>query len=312
MPLDELLKTIEVLRERAQRHRAILSASEAQTRYSLIDPLLRALGWDTEDPAQVRVEDPTGAGKADYSLLLPTGETHETHVYVEAKRLGHSLDEGLAQGITYCVSKGTPYFAVTDGMIWKIYDAYKRAPMEEKMVTEWDIAKEDTWEVARKALALWRPNLKRMPAQSPVVPLSTAVVSQPLSAAPSPAPSPAPGGVPLSQSLSLPPELRPKKVRFPDGKEVKATSWRAVLIETARWLHEQGKLPPQVPWGRYYIVNREPLHPTGKPFGKQEPIGPVYLESDVSGEEAKEWTVTLVKEAGLDPSQILVFTKGTP
>ena len=30
--------------------------SEMQTRYALIDPLLRELGWDTENPALVRPE----------------------------------------------------------------------------------------------------------------------------------------------------------------------------------------------------------------------------------------------------------------
>ena len=33
-----------------------LRQSEMQTRYALIDPLLRELGWDTENPALVRPE----------------------------------------------------------------------------------------------------------------------------------------------------------------------------------------------------------------------------------------------------------------
>lgn len=34
----------------------LLGENEAQTRVSLIDPLLRALGWSPDDPDQVRVE----------------------------------------------------------------------------------------------------------------------------------------------------------------------------------------------------------------------------------------------------------------
>ena len=53
MPLESLLELVETLRERIITHRAVLSQSEALTRYALIDPLLRELGWDTEDPTMV-------------------------------------------------------------------------------------------------------------------------------------------------------------------------------------------------------------------------------------------------------------------
>ena len=51
MPLESLLQLVETLRERIESHGATLSQSEALTRYALIDPLLRELGWDTSDPA---------------------------------------------------------------------------------------------------------------------------------------------------------------------------------------------------------------------------------------------------------------------
>ena len=46
-----------------------LRQSEALTRATLIDPLLRELGWDTEDPALVAPEYRLGRGYADYALL---------------------------------------------------------------------------------------------------------------------------------------------------------------------------------------------------------------------------------------------------
>ena len=69
MPLESLLELVETLRERIESHRAILSQSEALTRYALIDPLLRELGWDTSDPAMVVPEYSSGTGSADYALL---------------------------------------------------------------------------------------------------------------------------------------------------------------------------------------------------------------------------------------------------
>ncbi|MDW8120024.1 MAG: hypothetical protein RMK40_05210 [Chloroflexota bacterium] len=165
MPLDELLQVISRLRERAQQHQVRLGASEAQTRYSLIDPLLRALGWDTEDPTQVRVEESTGAGTADYALLDASGKAH---MYLEAKRLGRPLSDGLAQGINHCLTQGTLYFVVTDGLRWEIYETHKPVPLEQKRVVAWDIGREDPAEVAKKARTLWRPNILRQTASAPV------------------------------------------------------------------------------------------------------------------------------------------------
>ena len=42
--LDELVDVIETLKSRINEHRAVLQGNEAQTRLSLIDPLLRR--WD--------------------------------------------------------------------------------------------------------------------------------------------------------------------------------------------------------------------------------------------------------------------------
>ena len=50
MPLDSLRLLVELLKERIQGHGAALRGSEALTRYALIDPLLRELGWDTANP----------------------------------------------------------------------------------------------------------------------------------------------------------------------------------------------------------------------------------------------------------------------
>ena len=50
MPLQSLYELIATLRGRIERHAANLSQSEMLTRYALVDPLLRELGWNTEDP----------------------------------------------------------------------------------------------------------------------------------------------------------------------------------------------------------------------------------------------------------------------
>lgn len=115
MPLESLLELVETLRKRIDEHGAALRQSEALTRATLIDPLLRELGWDTEDPAQVMPEYRLGRGYADYALL----KDGKPLLMVEAKKLGTPLLDAASQGIGYCIEDGIAYFAVTDGRQWR-------------------------------------------------------------------------------------------------------------------------------------------------------------------------------------------------
>ena len=38
------------------------------------------------------------------------------------------------QGIQYTLQKGIPYFVVTDGQRWHVYETHKRAPLNEKRI----------------------------------------------------------------------------------------------------------------------------------------------------------------------------------
>ena len=82
--LDELVGTIETLKARISEHRSILQASEAQTRLSLIDPLLRALGWDTDDRCAV-------VRPAIYALktLTATGRRQTTRLDANQRHRGN-------------------------------------------------------------------------------------------------------------------------------------------------------------------------------------------------------------------------------
>ena len=133
MVLDELHELIETLQARIDEHAAALQQSEWLTRYALIDPLLRGLGWDTGDPAQVIPEFRSGRGAADYALL---GTGGRPDVIIEAKRLGSRLEEAIDQVINYCAREGYEHFAVTDGQKWEVYETRRKGSIEEKMVAK--------------------------------------------------------------------------------------------------------------------------------------------------------------------------------
>ena len=83
---------IRQLRSRAQAHWKYLSSGERETRtkYALIDPILRSLGWDTEDPTQVKMEHEVSHGdddnrRVDYALF--NAPDSEPYILIEAKGL---------------------------------------------------------------------------------------------------------------------------------------------------------------------------------------------------------------------------------
>ncbi len=105
---------------------------EWQTRYYLVDPLLRALGWDTDCPREVRVEWPVpGGGRADYALFAPSGSNDPEHLYVPKalievkRRRSNLLVEAKPQVTGYVIR--WPNMAglavITDGMTWHFYHA---------------------------------------------------------------------------------------------------------------------------------------------------------------------------------------------
>ena len=155
MPLESLLELVQTLSSRIDRHGPALRQSEALTRYALIDPLLRGLGWDTSDPEMVIPEYRSGNGSADYALL----SNGRPAMIVEAKKLGEPLQDHLEQGVRYSVTMGILYFSLTDGRIWEIYETHKPTPIDDKRIVQFDL-KNHPAQVCLKALALWRHSIE--------------------------------------------------------------------------------------------------------------------------------------------------------
>jgi len=153
--MNELFNLVIELRNRIEKYRELLSANEALTRYVLIDPVLRALGWDTENPDIVRPEEKQGGGIPDYVLY----HNGEKLIALEAKRLGTKLDEkeALDYGFNYSWKNKIPYFIITDGNIWKVYDVRE---MGGNLILEINLLKDPIEECVRKLLSLWRPLIK--------------------------------------------------------------------------------------------------------------------------------------------------------
>ena len=134
--------------------------NELFTRYVIIDPVLRALGWDPSNPAQCVVEYQTPrGGRADYALL---DRQRKPAVLVEAKRVGGRTDDDANQEQVEKYARevgGIRAVAITNGEYWDIFHKVDEAP-------EWDDEGEWEHEGGERPLGLmWhdvKENAKRL------------------------------------------------------------------------------------------------------------------------------------------------------
>ena len=147
-PLGGMIELINSLKDKINKYGDRYEKNEMLTRYSLIDPFLRALGWDTENPEQVEPEFGIDGGRPDYALKI----NGKVVAFVEAKCLNKQWDENKL--ITYANTEGVEYIIATDGNLWKVYDVFKRAKIKDKIVASWDIKNDNAVEIALESLVI--------------------------------------------------------------------------------------------------------------------------------------------------------------
>ncbi|MEM4452836.1 MAG: winged helix-turn-helix domain-containing protein [Thermosphaera sp.] len=148
--LTRIINLVLELRRRINENRERLSRNEMLVRYVLVDPFLRELGWDLENPEQVEPEYSTECGKSDYALK----RDKEVVAFIEVKTLNSISDDVIRDKLKYAFDSGVEYTVITDGNTWLVYNAFKKSKLEDRKICEWNIAEEDPGVVAFKALIL--------------------------------------------------------------------------------------------------------------------------------------------------------------
>lgn len=120
-PIAHLTEVLQTVKDSAETFAPQLQGNEAATRAALIDPVLRALGWDIANPARVLIEKTqTVHGQSlrvDYALLVDG----EIGVIIEAKKLGGSIKEHFLQLVTYSFGLHVGSLFISDGLCWQHY-----------------------------------------------------------------------------------------------------------------------------------------------------------------------------------------------
>lgn len=311
MLLEPLVSVLSEVKERLQRHNQELRQSEALTRSALIDPVLRALGWNTEDPDLARPEYSVSGGKADYALLSPGGKVT---AFIEAKSLSQSLeqDRDIDQLLRYAFTDGIPYGVLTNGSHWHACDLkIPGVAMKERRILETSVADAEPYQCALQLLYLWRPNLasgQPVPANVPPMPAAAMPIAPPPNPAPAqPEPAPASnisasaGWTPLSQINPGTYASPPKAMRFPGGEIRTVKSWRGVMLESVGRLVNDGTLTAQqLPIRGLGFIQSEPQNARDY----HSISGNVYVNRKMGAERVVDSIRRLLKHFNINPETV--------
>ncbi|MEO8612336.1 MAG: N-6 DNA methylase, partial [Chloroflexota bacterium] len=107
---EKIAVLVEKFRKTPKQQRE--SYTEQQTRESFILPMFRALGWDTENPAEMSAEEQISRGFVDFGFYLNSVPVF----YLETKRIAESIDkpEHMRQSTNYSYLKGVTWAVLSD------------------------------------------------------------------------------------------------------------------------------------------------------------------------------------------------------
>lgn len=312
MWLDELDELRQVLRRRIPTILE-LGGSESMVRYALINPLLSALGWNLDNPEQVRTEyavelmEDGGRrpGYLDYVLF----HDQKKRLVVEAKALGKPLDDkAVHQCMDYCRQDGPGHFVVTDGRQWRGYYLFAPGGIKNNQDFTFDMNESPTMDL----LWLWPGNFRGDRARQIPNPRSeqgrekaSTGPSRPTSQAPAGATS----GVPLPEVEHVKGMDKPRRLIFPNGeaKDVHNLWWRIQAV-TAEWLidhnHVKG-LPVQTGRGAILLYKKKTSRDV-TPFRDPKEVRGHWIEASAGAKQHLHRAMELLKLCGVNPTTVHV------
>ena len=293
--MHDLVNALNLVRDRIDKHGHKCAKNEMMTRYSLIDPLLKALDWDVSDPGVVVPEDVGPNGTTDYTM---SGNS----MLIEAKRFNESLDKHVRRLVDYIKAKNVRYGVLTNGGRWRVYDSKQttRTP-----VVEFDV-NDVNGIIIPDVMKLYR---------------SVVLASLPEKSVSESEPSGEGGSngnilriVPLTKIDFRKENDPPIQVSWGDVIEIGLKRWADVLVYIAQYLVvDHGGLTaadcPVMPESRNSknaILNTSPTNPNKTKF-QGERIGKLFLNKHGDRKTVIKKACRLAEVAGLDPD---FFTVG--
>lgn len=255
-PLSNLSEVLIQIQESANLYRTTLTRNESATRAVLVDPILRALGWDTANTNMVEVEKTMNNVRADYALY---DSNAIPRIIVEAKALGTDLQQKklFMSLVTYAFSFDLSDVFLTDGLIWLHYDNFH--PGDVKPSRMLNLAEDDPvtcaayfvqhldaaryWPIEQgiDVLSQRIDELENMVAnlRKKVEAINIAIGAKKEVVQPQPLSD----LIPLEELKDIK-WKKPTQFRLPDGQLLEISAWRDVLLESCKFALEHN---PSIP-----------------------------------------------------------------
>jgi len=290
--MRSLLEVLKEVREKIHNFQDELRQNEALTRYAIIDPVLRELGWNLENPKLVRPEFPTSSGRPDYALM------HEERplIMIEAKALDSGLEEAQKKGFEYCWRNKVPYYIITDGNIWRLWDMREMGGRELFSI---NLRRDPLGKAARELLAIWQP------AMPDVHPVLEAIVRYEK-----------PSEVVASKQVNRITiyklfqkirrkkgrKLPPRKIYLPNGVSKEIKSWKDLLLAVVESLYDDlERLTP--------IKSRKgnpKIARSSSQMREPRKLKDLWVETHYSAKGCLRAAIQLLKRVGRSPEEYLI------
>lgn len=160
MARSEFVEVLDSIQRKVKSFRDYYERNEAAVREQLFVPILRALGWNPEDPNEVQPGVSTEEGIPDYTLTKGGKK-----LFVEIKKLSIDVEDkkSMRQLARYSFSEGTKFGVLTNGVVWILLKSFEEGTtLKERIVWKVDIENEDLNSVTRKLNTISRDNIEQI------------------------------------------------------------------------------------------------------------------------------------------------------
>ena len=302
--IDPIASEIANLSNRIAQNRSAVAASETATRNQLIEPLMRALGWDASDPKLVTPEFSVGRGRADYALM----DNGKPTILIEAKKFGTKLTaETLLQAFGYAVDDSVKYVVISNGDSWEVH----RIPLTgRKPFATFAITGTSPYCAALDAAKLARVVV----IENPRVVLRNLTEERQSS----------PGGTSENEFRSQGHESEtvrdgwltfdelefkgksPKFMKYPEGKQVSIGSWKAVWLNIAEWITDMHAVDGEMIFGenRNLMAIRTTNQGFWEGFEEQLSNGLWVTGGTINPSNVRRCSRALLEYCGVDPNSV--------
>lgn len=156
--LNEMLTPII---ERIKKFRSLYEQNEMAVRDQIVNPILKNLGWNPENPEEVQPNVSIEEGAPDYSLF----KNGRKILFIEAKKLGVDIEqrEVIRQLAKYSFSEGTKYGVLTNGSVWMLIRSFEEGTtLTERIVWKTDLENEELPAIIRKITTISKTNIEHI------------------------------------------------------------------------------------------------------------------------------------------------------